>query len=357
MNVNPVVAKIAVPNSKMPFYVPGILNGAKLADEKHLNKDGPTIINSPSKFFQKYVAYLSVPTLLGPEVATNMEVTNSFAEFTGDITSNILVFLAVPKFLHPYILPYLQSLKKHHSVMEKHIAPIVLERRLKMEKAKEAGIEHNLEPNFLQGLIEYNGIDENGKPFCYDEIQLSHACLLLAFASVHTTSMNLSFALYWLLARPDLKERLLEEIKEVFPGETPITYEGLTKMQFLNNFIRESLRQSVDRLANGKKAMRDYTFYNGYQIPEGQTVESTLRQVSFGDHKTRATIEEMDPDMSRNKPSTTPAKDFVTFGLGKHLCPGKHSKRLVLNDTNNFYRSIFCCKRSRIISNLSFKEL
>jgi hypothetical protein len=325
--VNPAVAKATIPSSKMPFYIPGIQTGLEIACKDLMSQDGPTIINKPSLFFQNFVAYMTVPTLVGDEVATNPEVIDSFAKFTGDITNNIPIYMLVPQFLHRFILPYLQSVNKHRHVMEKHVAPLIRQRREKMRLAEESGVEHGLEDNFLQGLIEYVNIDENGNKSYYGDVELSHAVLIVAFASVHTTSMNLSFSLYWLIARPDLMKRLKEEIDRVVPGNTPISAEALNEMKFLNNFIREVLRQGVDTLAIGKKALRDFTFSNGYQVPKGRTVESNNRQLNFGNNTERSAIEDMNPDMSDNKAPPTPARDFVPFGMGKHLCPGKIVKK------------------------------
>lgn len=323
IKVNPIIAKSTLPNQKMPYYIPGIQFGLENAVNELLKHGEPTIINQPSTFFQNFVAYMSVPSLVGEEFSTNPDVIKSFAEFTGDVIKNISVFLAIPKFLHKLVLPYLQSAKKHTKVMEDNIAPVIELRREKMKLASEAGQDHGLKASFLQGLIEYTYVDENGNTKQYNAVELSHAILLVAFASVHTTSMNLSFSIYWLLARPDLMEKLMEEIDRVVPGDTPVDSAKLAEMKFLNNFMREVLRQGADRLANGKKAMKDFTFSNGYQVAKGDTVESTVRGLNFGDNVTRSAVDEMDPNMSHDKTSTTPARDFASFGMGKHLCPGR----------------------------------
>jgi cytochrome P450 len=307
----------------MPLYIPGIQFGLQNAVDELLVKNGPTNINKPSPFFQNFVAYMSVPSLIGDEFATNPDIIKSFAEFTGDIIKNMGFFLVLHKFMHKLVLPYVQSAKKHTKVMEDNVVPVIEQRREKMRLAMEAGEDHGLEANFLQGLIEFSDVDENGNAVQYNAVEMSHAILLVAFASVHTTSMNLSFSIYWLLARPDLMEKLIEEIDRVVPGNSPVTHAKLAEMKFLNNFIREVLRQGADRLANGKKALRDFTFANGYQVPKGETVESAIRALNFGDNVTRDTVEAMDPNMSRDKVSTTPARDFASFGMGKHLCPGK----------------------------------
>ncbi|KAI8051720.1 cytochrome P450 [Thamnidium elegans] len=314
------VAKIAVASSTMPRYVSGIQKGLEAA-QAYLLKEKVNVLDHPSPFFQRFVSFMSVPTLLGEEFASNIEVIESFASFTGDIIRNIPVFMLVPTFLHRPLLPYIQSPKKHHAIMEKHISPVVRQRREIMRLAKEAGEDHGFEQTFLQGLIEYTDADTN--EYKYSDKEVAHGVLMLAFVSAHTTSTNLSYCIYWLLARPDLMERMMAEIESVAPGNTPIDVEVLNKMTFLNNFMREVLRQGASNLGVGKKAMEDFTFSNGYQVPKGRMVESSTRQLNFGTNSIRSEVEEMDPDMSKNRIATTPARDYISFGMGKHLCPGR----------------------------------
>lgn len=246
--------------------------------------------------------------------------------------------------------------------MEKYIPPVVLERREAMKRAAEAGLEHHgLENNFLQGLIEFVQTDDNGNEFHYDEKEVAKSVLLLAFASLHSVSLNLSFSIYWLLARPDLEEKLTKEIETVFPGDQAIKEDGLDRMPFLNNFLREVLRQGVGNLSMNKKAMLDYTFSNGYQIPKGSQVEICMRQLNFGTNETRSEVEDMDPEMSQNINVTAPAKDFSTFGMGKHLCPGKKKRCVFFKKKNNthlyFFRLFLRYVRNQDVSYLSFKKL
>ncbi|KAI7897760.1 cytochrome P450 [Cokeromyces recurvatus] len=321
----PAAAKVAISQKKMPYYIPGIEKGLKTAIHKCFNQNEPTIVKDPSHFVQNLVAYMGVPTLIGKEVGENEEVIHSFAKFTDDIVGNIKYWAIIPNFLHPYFKPFIQSGSQHKETMKKHISKVIDDRQAKMRIAKEAGQDHGLDENLLQSLMEYTeGIDENtGEPLYLSKKRLYEAVLSIAFASVHTTTLNLSYCIYWLIARPDLKERLVEEIKTYLPGDTPFSWEIMQEMKFLNNFIREVLRQGVGFVAHGKKAMVDYTFYNGYQVPKGTTIDCTMRQMNFGSSTNRSTVDTMDPEASLNKQSSTPSKDFVSFGLGKHICPGR----------------------------------
>ncbi|KAG0164864.1 hypothetical protein DFQ28_009584 [Apophysomyces sp. BC1034] len=317
-DVNPAVAKDVVSSAKIPDYTERIITGL---DRGFANLFPPTdsiVIQNPNDFFQKFIAYMSVPSLVGCEVEANPHVLASFANFTGDVTNNVPILMLVPKVFHPFILPYLQSTKHHHQVMRDHIVPIIRRRRAKMADAAAHGEPHGLQLNFLQGLMEY--VKPDGSHYSDDDV--AQSILLVAFASVHTTSMNMAFALYWLLARPDLYKELEIEIKEVL-GDEPVTHQRLEKMAFLNAFIREALRYGVDKLAHGRKVLQDFTFANGYQVPKGRTVQTTNRLLNLGLNTEQDTLQGMDPTRSLNRGSTTPARDFVTFGLGKHLCPGR----------------------------------
>ncbi|KAI7857060.1 cytochrome P450 [Circinella umbellata] len=290
---NPPVAKEVISPQKILTLTDRIIRGLNRGLDILTEDQDIYHTKNPNLFLQRWVAYMSVGSLVGEEVETNPVVIKSFADFTSDVTNNVGIFLSTP---------------------------VVRQRREKMRQAEAVGVPHGLDSNFLQGLIEYKKPDGSS----YTDEEVAQSVLLIAFASVHTTSMNLSFSLYWLLARPDLREELEKEMQEVL-GDGPITNEGLTQMKFLDQFIREVLRQGVDKMANAKAVMKDvYTFANGYQVPKGRRVQSTNRQLNFnGLNANRSTVEEMDPRMSGNKTSTAPGRDFVTFGLGKHLCPGR----------------------------------
>lgn len=322
-DITPVIAKQVIPSAKMPMYIPGIQLGLETAIHSRFNTNSPTILKNPSHFFQRLVSYMSVPSLLGEEFQNNLPVIEAFGQFTYDVIHNVIFWKLVPDAFHPLILPYVRSVEKHRQALFEHVIPVVHMRREKIRQAELANEDHGLPENYLTSLIQYVlDTDDNGQPVYYTDDQIVDGILSVAFASVHTSSMNLSFCLYWLLARPDLKGKLLEEIEQVMPGSTPVTGEGLAKMSFMNNFVRESLRQGANIVGSGKKVMKDYTFANGYQIPQGRIVQVATRQLNFGNNINRNTVESMDPTMSLNKQATTPGKDFVTFGAGKHLCPG-----------------------------------
>jgi cytochrome P450 len=340
-DVHPAIAKDLLANAKMHRYLPSVLEGFVKAKKDMINETGPTLVSNPSVFFQNFVAYMSVPTLIGDEFKDNLEIIQSFAACTGDAVKNTPLYMLFPKFMHPMFKVFLSDAKRHTGLMRKYVEPFV-------QKYRD-------DPNFGNKnsfLREVSLYQHNGE--LISPQQAAQSILLVAFASVHTTSSNTSIALYWLLARPDLLKKFLEEVDTVFPNNAPITYEKLQEMPFLNNLLKETLLQSISSLSSRKKAGRDYTFHDGTQMPKGNIcthtyiviliimnsggiVQVTSRAINLGLNVNRFGVDAMDPEMSMNKPITTPARDFISFGSGKHLCPGKYTRiHLVIDQSDSF---------------------
>jgi cytochrome P450 len=144
--------------------------------------DGPQTISNPANFLQQLVAFISVRVLIGPEVATNRNVIDTFAQLTSDITRNIVLWQVLPESWHQPLLPYLQSLNRHKVNMDLYVEPIVQKRR---DMLRDGQLEPNSKLDYMQELIEFQYPD--GSTFTNKEI--TDAILLIAFASVHTVSI------------------------------------------------------------------------------------------------------------------------------------------------------------------------
>ncbi|GAB5588579.1 hypothetical protein Unana1_03479 [Umbelopsis nana] len=339
---NPAIIKLLLPQSKMPRYTTRILESVEYGLSQIIG-EMPQTISNPVKFLQQVVAFISVRVLVGPEVEKNRDIIDTFAEFTNDITRNIPIWQILPKSLHKPLLPYLQSLNRHKTNMDVHLEPVVEKRR---QMLRDGELETGSKCDYLQELIEFKYPD--GKTFTNKEI--TDGVLLIAFASVHTTSQNCSFALYWLLARPDVFADLRQEIDRVLAAHNgQITDEGLKEMTFLDRFIRQVLRLGVDKLATGKKAMEDFTFNNGYQVPEGRFVQSLSRRIMYDSYTVDSALEELDPFTYTKREAAQTGRDNVAFGLGKHMCPGRffaiHEIKLVLITLLKDYNIELCDKK------------
>ncbi|RHZ79268.1 hypothetical protein Glove_150g70 [Diversispora epigaea] len=92
--------------------------------------------------------------------------------------------------------------------------------------------------DFLDILISENNPD-TGEPFSYEMIKSFIGVYLTA--GYHTTGVAIPFTLFSLTQYPDIQKKLHEEIDQILEGSLP-TFEDLSKMHYLTQVIKESLR-------------------------------------------------------------------------------------------------------------------
>ncbi|KAF7723854.1 hypothetical protein EC973_001580 [Apophysomyces ossiformis] len=276
------------------------------------------VIEDSMRFFQKIIISMAAPWAFGRELESDSVLFDSICTLSTSTMQNAYWFYLFPKSVHSFVKPFLSNTRYHRKVMQDHLVPIIRQRRAKMAEAAAQGKSHALEMNILQRQIEC--VKPDGAQ--YSEEEIVEGLMLILLGVSHNTPLNMAMIFYWLLARPDLKERLELEIEEVL-GNGPITQESLDSMEFLNNFLYETLRQGQDMLAIRKKALADFTFANGYKIPEGRMIITTNWQLNMGLDAGSPRAEIVDPSMIEKKSLTTPAKDFIIFGMGRNLCPGR----------------------------------
>ena len=66
--------------------------------------------------------------------------------------------------------------------------------------------------------------------------------ILFFFAGYETVSTTLSFVSYALAAYPDVQKKAQEEIDEMSPEGKPVTYDAVSKMEYLDKVWCEAMR-------------------------------------------------------------------------------------------------------------------
>ena len=109
--------------------------------------------------------------------------------------------------------------------------------------------------------------DENGAPMSDREVR--DACLAVFFAGHETTACLLSWTWYVLAQRPDVEQRLLDELAQESVGRSPVELvEGLPYMQLV---LKEVLRLYPPAYGFGRRALRA-TSVGGHPVAAGTTV-------------------------------------------------------------------------------------
>uniref|UniRef100_A0A8C1WH09 unspecific monooxygenase n=1 Tax=Cyprinus carpio TaxID=7962 RepID=A0A8C1WH09_CYPCA len=221
--------------------------------------------------------------------------------------------------------------------------------------------EHNKESDgrvdFLQLMLQ-NQIPDSTEFKHYRlyhfKCDLYHEILSQSFIFIlggyETTSTTLTFLLYNLATNPDCLEKLVEEIDTNFPPDTPITYDALMKMDYLEMAINESMRllPTAPRLERSSKKTVEI---NGVTIPK-DTLVGIPTYVLCRDPQLWESPDEFRPErFSPESKSVINQYAFLPFGLGPRNCIGMRfalmiMKILVVKLLQNF--SVETCKETQI---------
>uniref|UniRef100_A0A671SRH2 unspecific monooxygenase n=1 Tax=Sinocyclocheilus anshuiensis TaxID=1608454 RepID=A0A671SRH2_9TELE len=220
--------------------------------------------------------------------------------------------------------------------------------------------EHNKESNgrvdFLQLMLQnqipgdhFEDTDEQPAKGLTDHEILSQS-LVFILGGYETTSTTLTYLLYNLATNPDCLEKLLEEIDTNFPPDTPITYDALMKIDYLEMAINESMRllPTTPRL---ERVCKKTVELNGVTIPK-DTLVGIPTYVLCRDPQLWESPDEFRPErFSPESKSEINQYIFMPFGLGPRNCIGMRfaqmiMKLLVVKLLQNF--SIETCKETQV---------
>ncbi|KAG0004140.1 hypothetical protein BGZ80_004325 [Entomortierella chlamydospora] len=340
----------------LPMFIPRIMEQLTTIVDDQLGHCENKLIEKPLGIFQDMVAGAMANVFMGPKIAKDPKVIDSFIQCTYDFAEvvgkdNNKKFWRRFKIRTKY--GYMNPLQKHVRILTDAAAPVVLERRREETEAAENGVEYVRPLDILQRLLD--NFDK------YGFVDLEDICghlLILVIASVHTTSDSSSNMCYYLAAFPECidtlyheqqqvldqieKERQASRQKKLESGEV-VTEQGfedteldpkndrdlstsaIKRMVYMDSFIREILRCRTERLSLAHLARSDVKLSNGMVIPKGRQVHVNIRSVHQGFDNQDEDPTEFRPWRFVGKPksATKISKDFLRFGMGRHACPGR----------------------------------
>ncbi|TCD62554.1 hypothetical protein EIP91_006732 [Steccherinum ochraceum] len=157
--------------------------------------------------------------------------------------------------------------------------------------------------------------------------------LIVNFAAIHTSTMTFSHVFYHAAAYPEYQAELRKEVDRVV-AECGWTKEALGKMVKLDISIKQNSRFiGLGTMSLTRLAVKDFTFLDGTLIPKGTLVSAPIRAVHFDEEKYEhadvfdswrfAKMENARDSESLRNEFVNTRPDFLSFGLGKHACPGR----------------------------------
>ncbi|SJL13064.1 uncharacterized protein ARMOST_16501 [Armillaria ostoyae] len=164
--------------------------------------------------------------------------------------------------------------------------------------------------------------------------------LSLNLSAIHTMSMTFTTALYALATHPEYAETLRDEVESII-NEEGCTKAAMGKMNQLDSFLKESQRVygTMGVFGMQRTTRKDFVFSDGTVVPAGvQIVVASLS--THTDEKNYEDPLEFKPWRFSEKSKqegeggeqegegirhhmATPSLDFVFFGNGRQICPGR----------------------------------
>ncbi|RIA90075.1 cytochrome P450 [Glomus cerebriforme] len=174
--------------------------------------------------------------------------------------------------------------------------------------------------DIMQDLMEEYQIDENN----VDIRNVADFLMNFIFASVHSTSMAFTYCLHEYINNPEYHEELLEEAKVIYNEYKHLPYyapEILDKMVKMGNFIKETLRVNWHDVSLPHKVMTSqFTFGNGYQVPEGRVFQIFTQLIHHDPKVYGSTPEKFNLNHHKNSPAHRPERNFLLLEwVEKHV--------------------------------------
>ncbi|KAF9154230.1 hypothetical protein BG015_001484 [Linnemannia schmuckeri] len=339
----------------LPRYLPEMVRAleAALVEGFGSNVKGK-VFESPVTIIQDMVAGT---VFMGAEVANNPKVLETFVmsmhDFAGVLGLNDINIPFWRRWLNLKLNHFNNPLKHRVRTLAEAATPVILERRRREARLINEGADA---PQFIKERphdILQKMLDRFDK---YGFVDLEDICghiMLLILTSVHTTIDASTAMVYYLATYPETipilhreqiqvldaiqQERQQERASrlskglEISPDLDPshdrdLTTKALKRMAHLDSFQREVLRCRTEALTHFHMARKETILSNGMVISKYGMMLANLTST----HANNAAAHGLNPAkfqpwryVGTFKTMTKVGVDFLPFGMGKHVCPGR----------------------------------
>lgn len=170
--------------------------------------------------------------------------------------------------------------------------------------------------NFLEGML--------AAPESYSDAELFGNMLTMLVAGEDTTSHSLGWAAWYLAYRPDVQARVAAEAAAVFGGSAVPTYEQVKELTYSEAVVREAIRLRSPASFIFLETIHD-TELAGVGLPADSRVILLTRKAAFRE-ESFSRARHFDPN--RWLDGGADSKDYLAFGAGPRVCPGRNLAHL-----------------------------
>lgn len=249
-------------------------------------------------------------------------------EYTVDFFAAAFALRLVPVPLRPIVhwfLPQTRKARRDVEIATRLIEPELERRRKNYAQAEKEGREIKKPVDALTWMD--TAAQEKG----YPTYNLVWGQLNYSLGAIHTTANTFVMVLYDLVERPKYIKLLREEIEAHWDGGE-LTKATLYNLKLMDSFMKESQRLSpVTLLPINRVADEAVTLKDGTKIPKNaclgipvtaMTDEKFFKNaLEFDGH--RFYNMRMQPGNESKYQFVTTSDEHISFGHGKHACPGR----------------------------------
>ncbi|KAG8332923.1 Cytochrome P450 4C1 [Homalodisca vitripennis] len=270
-------------------------------------------------------------TAMGTSINAQEGTNSNYVSAVYEISELTMQRLLRPWY-HPNFSFYLSSYGKRykkcldilHGFTNKVIKERKITRALRMQDSEATLIEEEdigtkKRMAFLDLLLE--AAEQEGSQLSDSEIREEVDTFM--FEGHDTTTAGICWSLYLLGAHPEIQEKVVEELNDIFQGsDRSATTRDINEMKYLERVIKEALRLFPSVPFIGRKVTQD-TQIGDYLIPAGSVLSLEIFQV----HRCRdqwPQPETFDPDnFLPERVKTRHPYAYVPFSAGPRNCIGQ----------------------------------
>uniref|UniRef100_A0AC34R7U3 Cytochrome P450 n=1 Tax=Panagrolaimus sp. JU765 TaxID=591449 RepID=A0AC34R7U3_9BILA len=153
------------------------------------------------------------------------------------------------------------------------------------------------------------------------KVEVMAQLILFLVAGYETTASTLHFVCYILANCPEIQEKLREEVVEVVDGRESIEYEDMTKLEYMNQVISETLRMYPPAVRINRLCQKDVEV-DGIHFEKGTCFSFDVYNIHH-DPANYPDPEEFDPErFSKENRQARHPMAFLPFGAGPRICLG-----------------------------------
>ncbi|CUS13129.1 unnamed protein product [Tuber aestivum] len=280
----------------------------------------------------RVVARTSSRAFVGLPLCRNEDWLTVSIMFTRDVFMTLGKLTHVPKPIRPlfaYIFNSIGEIRSHKEKAQALLDPIFQSRLEEERLAEKNGTVYQKPNDMLQWLT-----DRVDPPYKSVE-SLSELQLLIILSSIHTMSLALLNTIFDLAEHQECVQQIREEIEAVLSANNGVLDSAaLRKMKKTDSFLKEALRARIGLFSFNRMVMKSLTLSDGTYLPKGVVIAAPTSMFStdpdfvedpekFDGFRWYKKSLEAEGGVLHSNNFTTTSPNDLTFGHGKHACPGR----------------------------------